>query len=80
MFKTHGGWWVTRRIADWRLTIGRGQRITAATEPVFRSNTQRVLDILPFVILAAVSLAADLIGPGGGLLSLLSLGPAFAAV
>ena len=30
--------------------------------------------------MAAVSLAADLVGPGGGLLSLLSLGPAFAAV
>jgi serine phosphatase RsbU (regulator of sigma subunit) len=80
LFRKHGGWWVTRHIPDWRQSLGHGRRITAGTEPVLPSNTQRVLDILPFVIMAAVSLAADLVGPGGGLLSLLSLGPAFAAV
>jgi serine phosphatase RsbU (regulator of sigma subunit) len=52
----------------------------AGAEPAFPSNAQRILDVLPFVIMLAVSLTADLVGPGAGLLSLLSLGPAFAAV
>jgi serine phosphatase RsbU (regulator of sigma subunit) len=52
----------------------------AGAESAVPSNAQRILDVLPFVIMLAVSLTADLVGPGGGLLSLLSLGPAFAAV
>jgi len=80
LFKPHGGWRFTRHLPDWGPSLGRGQRVTGGTEPVPPSVTQRVLDILPFAIMAAVSLAADVVGPGGGLLSLLSLGPAFAAV
>ena len=39
-----------------------------------------MLDVLPFLIMAAVAVAAVVAGPGAGLLPLLSLGPAFAAV
>jgi serine phosphatase RsbU (regulator of sigma subunit) len=39
-----------------------------------------VLDVLPFLIMAAAAVAAAMASPGDGLLPLLSLGPAFAAV
>ena len=46
----------------------------------YRSATQRGLDVLPFVIIVVVAVAAAVAGPVAGLLPLLSLGPAFAAV
>ncbi len=46
----------------------------------YRSATQRGLDMLPFMIIVVVALAAAVAGPEAGLLPLLSLGPAFAAV
>ncbi len=39
-----------------------------------------MLDVLPFLIMAVAAVAAVVAGPGAGLLPLLSLGPAFAAV
>lgn len=48
--------------------------------PIFRSRTQIVLAGLPFLVMGAVALAAVLAGPGMGILPLLALGPAFAAV
>ncbi|HUY48019.1 MAG TPA: PP2C family protein-serine/threonine phosphatase [Streptosporangiaceae bacterium] len=59
---------------------GHGPRITAGAEPACRSNVQRTLDVLPFLIMGAVAIAAARIGPDTELLPLLSLGPAFAAV
>jgi serine phosphatase RsbU (regulator of sigma subunit) len=41
---------------------------------------QRLLDVLPFLIMGAVAGAALAFGPRSGLLQLLALGPAFAAV
>ena len=49
-------------------------------EPVSRSRAQLVLDVLPFLIMAAAAVAAVDAGPRAQLLTLLSLGPAFAAV
>ena len=49
-------------------------------EPVTRSSMQRLLDALPFVIMGAVAGATLAFGPRSGLLQLLALGPAFAAV
>ena len=49
-------------------------------EPVTRSSVQRLLDVLPFLIMGAVAAASLVIGPHSGLLQLLALGPAFAAV
>ena len=49
-------------------------------EPVTRSSVQRLLDVLPFLIMGAVAGAAVAFGPKEGVLPLLALGPAFAAV
>ena len=49
-------------------------------EPVTRSSLQRLLDVLPFLIMGAVAGATLAFGPRSGLLQLLALGPAFAAV
>jgi serine phosphatase RsbU (regulator of sigma subunit) len=57
-----------------------GLRLTVGVEPVSRSRSQLVLDLLPFLIMAAAAVAAVVAGPEAGLLPLLSLGPAFAAV
>ncbi len=53
---------------------------TTGVEPVTRSSVQRLLDVLPFLIMGAVTAASLVIGPHSGLLQLLALGPAFAAV
>jgi serine phosphatase RsbU (regulator of sigma subunit) len=49
-------------------------------EPVIWSRTQVVLGALPFLVLATVGLLDLRVGHSIGLLALLSLGPAFAAV
>jgi serine phosphatase RsbU (regulator of sigma subunit) len=49
-------------------------------EPVTRSSVQRLLDALPFLIMGAVAAVSLVIGPKFGVLQLLALGPAFAAV
>lgn len=49
-------------------------------EPVIWSRTQVALGALPFLVLAAVTLTDVAVGHTIGLLALLSLGPAFAAV
>jgi serine phosphatase RsbU (regulator of sigma subunit) len=49
-------------------------------EPVIWSRTQVVLGTLPFLVLAIVGLIDIQVGHSIGLLALLSLGPAFAAV
>ena len=49
-------------------------------EPVIWSRTQVALGALPFLVLAAVTLIDIAVGHSIGLLALLSLGPAFAAV
>ena len=49
-------------------------------EPVIWSRTQVALGALPFLVLAAVAFIDVLVGHSIGLLALLSLGPAFAAV
>lgn len=49
-------------------------------EPVIWSRTQIALGSLPFLVLAMVTLIEITIGHTAGLLALLSLGPAFAAV
>ena len=49
-------------------------------EPVIWSRTQVALGALPFLVLAAVTLIDVVVGRNIGLLALLSLGPAFAAV
>ena len=49
-------------------------------EPVTRSSVRRLLDVLPFLIMGAVTAASLVIGPHWGLIQLLALGPAFAAV
>jgi hypothetical protein len=49
-------------------------------EPVIWSRTQVVLGALPFLVLATVGLIDLRVGHSIGLLALLSLGPAFAAV
>lgn len=54
-------------------------RVTGV-EPVTRSSVQHLLDALPFLIMGAVAVAAVAFGPKEGLLPLLALGPAFAAV
>src|ERR1700722_3443132 len=60
-------------------TAGPDLRVTGV-EPVTRSSVQRVLDVLPFLIMGAVAAASVVFGPRSGLLQLLALGPAFAAV
>jgi len=47
---------------------------------VYRSGTRFFVAALPFLIMGAVTLADALTGPATGLIPLLSLGPAFAAV
>ena len=47
---------------------------------VYRSGTRLSVTALPFLIMGAVTLADALTGPTTGLIPLLSLGPAFAAV
>ncbi len=59
--------------------VGQEARAPGA-EPVTRSSVQRLLDVLPFLIMGAVTAASLVIGPHSGLLQLLALGPAFAAV
>ena len=49
-------------------------------EPVTRSSVRRLLDVLPFLMMGAVTAACLVIGPHSGLIQLLALGPAFAAV
>jgi len=49
-------------------------------EPVIWSRTQITLGTLPFLVLAAVTVIDVAVGHSIGLLALLSLGPAFAAV
>jgi serine phosphatase RsbU (regulator of sigma subunit) len=49
-------------------------------EPVIWSRTQITLGALPFLVLATVAMIDRLVGHNIGLLALLSLGPAFAAV
>jgi len=49
-------------------------------EPVIWSRTQVALGALPFLVLAAVAIIDVMVGHSIGLLALLSLGPAFAAV
>ncbi|HYA51531.1 MAG TPA: PP2C family protein-serine/threonine phosphatase [Streptosporangiaceae bacterium] len=49
-------------------------------EPVIWSRTQVALGVLPYLVLAAVVVIDVMAGHGIGLLALLSLGPAFAAV
>ena len=61
------------------LAAGHDLRVTGV-EPVTRSSRQRLLDVLPFLIMGAVAGAALAFGPRSGLLQLLALGPAFAAV
>jgi serine phosphatase RsbU (regulator of sigma subunit) len=61
------------------LAAGHDLRVTGV-EPVTRSSMQRLLDVLPFLIMGAVAGAALAFGPRSGLLQLLALGPAFAAV
>ena len=53
---------------------------TTGVEPVTRSSVRRLLDVLPFLIMGAVTAACLVIGPHSGLIQLLALGPAFAAV
>src|ERR1035438_9230544 len=62
-----------------RLVPRNGLRMTADVEPVIRSRSQLVVDVLPFLIMGAAAVAATVAGSGTGLLPLLSLGPAFAA-
>ena len=61
------------------LAAGHDLRVTGV-EPVTRSSMQRLLDALPFLIMGVVAGAALAFGPRSGLLQLLALGPAFAAV
>jgi serine phosphatase RsbU (regulator of sigma subunit) len=61
------------------LAAGHDPRVTGV-EPVTRSSMHRLLDALPFVIMGAVAGATLAFGPRSGLLQLLALGPAFAAV
>ncbi len=60
-------------------TAGHELRVTGV-EPVTRSSAQRLLDALPFLIMGAVAAVSLVIGPKFGVLQLLALGPAFAAV
>ena len=62
-----------------RGTADHNLRATGAG-PVTRSSVHRLLDVLPFLIMGAVAAASLVIGPRSGLLQLLALGPAFAAV
>lgn len=48
--------------------------------PVLRPDVRLALVVLPYLILAAVILARMLVGVGTGMLPLLALGPAFAAI
>lgn len=57
-----------------------GWLTTVGVKPVTRSRAQLVLDVLPFLIMGAAAVGAAVAGSGAGLLPLLSLGPAFAAV
>ena len=61
------------------LAAGHDLRVTGV-EPVTRSSMHRLLDALPFLIMGAVAGATLAFGPRSGLLQLLALGPAFAAV
>lgn len=49
-------------------------------QPIYRPNARGVLRALPFLLMGAVAVADVLTGPATGLVPLLSLGPAFAAV
>jgi serine phosphatase RsbU (regulator of sigma subunit) len=49
-------------------------------EPVNRPRARTVLEVMPFLIMGAVTVAALVLGDGNGVLPLLSLGPAFAAL
>jgi serine phosphatase RsbU (regulator of sigma subunit) len=62
--------------------IRRGSLTPSGTgvEPVNRSRARTVLEIMPFLIMGAVTVAVIVLGNGNGVLPLLSLGPAFAAL
>ena len=57
-----------------------GQAIAADAGPASRSAVLFSLDVLPFLIIAGVAIAAVVYGPEAGVLPLLAVGPAFAAV
>lgn len=57
-----------------------GTPAAAGMYPARRPGAQVLLSVLPFAVMAAVAAADVLAGPGFGLLPLLSLGPALAAV
>jgi serine phosphatase RsbU (regulator of sigma subunit) len=54
--------------------------VITGVDPVTRSRTQLVLELMPFLIMGAVVALALTAGSKQGVLPLLSLGPAFAAV
>ena len=54
--------------------------LTVGMRPARRPGAQVLLGVLPFAVMGAVAAADALAGPGLGLVSLLSLGPALAAV
>ncbi len=70
---------MVRRSAGWRGSVTAGRR-GICQEPVIWSRTQVALGALPFLVLATVGLIDLQVGHNIGLLALLSLGPAFAAV
>ncbi len=57
-----------------------GQVTSAETGAARRAAVQRGLDMLPFLIIGGVAIAAVMAGPEAGVLPLLAVGPAFAAV
>ena len=57
-----------------------GTAAVAGMHPARRPGAQVLLGVLPFAVTGAVAAADVLAGPGFGLLPLLSLGPALAAV
>src|SRR5215831_14567912 len=79
------------RPLKWQSTDGPARRSTTGAaslagqrdmcqEPAIWSRTQVALGTLPFLVLAAVTVIDLVVGHSIGLLALLSLGPAFAAV
>lgn len=60
--------------------VSAGAAVITGVSAVGRTRTQLVLDVMPFLIMAAVAVAAILTRGEVSVLSLLSLGPAFAAV
>lgn len=78
MLSAPGRWWTAAAVAE--MVPREAHHHQRGWIRIRRTRTQFTLGVMPFLIMGAVAAVAVLVGRGAGVLPLLSLGPAFAAV